>query len=76
MRKIGTLKWWSDQKHFGFLISHDEDREYFAHVNDFQGAIPKQGVQFEFSVGADRSGRTKAIKIVSVSEVKNDDSNK
>lgn len=62
-RMRGTVKWYSEKK-FGFIVAEDNS-EIFFHVNDCNFA-PVEGLAVEFEQGTDRSGRSKAIRIVSV----------
>ena len=61
-RKVGSIKWYSNQKHFGFIISHDENREFFFHIDecDFE---PLEGMEIAFTLGQDGKGRTKATQV-------------
>ena len=59
----GVVKWYHPGKHIGFLVTDQENRELFMHVNDCAGFIPEVGVVVEFELGLDKQGRPKAIRI-------------
>jgi cold shock CspA family protein len=63
----GTVKWYHVNKHFGFLMTEKENREFFFHVNDCQKFTPDEKMLVEFELGQDRCGRTKAVNIRCVS---------
>ena len=62
----GIIKWYSN-KHFGFLLTDEDNREIFFHINDCAGFIPVEGDAIEFEMGLDRNSRPKATNIKSVS---------
>lgn len=66
MRIKGIVKWYSMIKHFGFLLTDEDNREVFFHINECQGFSPEEGMNVEFELGKDGRGRTKAMKIVTV----------
>ena len=59
----GTIKWYHRAKHIGFLVTDDDNREVFIHINDCLGFNPEVGMSVEFEIGLDRKGRSKAIRI-------------
>lgn len=59
----GIVKWYHSQKHFGFLLTDEDNREVFFHVNDCRGFEPKENISVEFDLGLDKRGRAKAINI-------------
>lgn len=59
----GTIKWYNETKHFGYLLTEGDNREVFFHVNDCNGFVPKESMAVEFEHGVDSKGRSKAIKI-------------
>jgi len=40
MHKTGTVKWFNDQKGFGFIQSEDSERDIFVHIS----AVNKAGL--------------------------------
>ena len=62
----GVIKWYG-AKSFGFLVSDEDNREVFFHLNDCDGFVPREGTRVEFAMGLDRNGRPKATKIKSIS---------
>ena len=65
-RLSGKIKWYHLTKHFGFLLSNENNKEFFFHINDCQGFSPQEGQEVEFEIGTDKKNREKAVKIVSV----------
>ena len=63
--KHGSIKWYSKEKSFGFLLSQKDNQEYFFHVNDCNFS-PRENIQVEFEEGFDKKGRGKAVKVVRV----------
>ena len=59
----GKIKWFNTVKHIGFLISDQENKEVFFHINDFEGRSPEVGMFVEFDLGLDAQDRVKAIRI-------------
>jgi cold shock CspA family protein len=59
----GTIKWYHPAKHIGFLVTNDDNREMFMHINDCLGFVPEAGMAVEFETGIDGRGRVKAIRI-------------
>lgn len=37
-----VIKWYSTQKHFGFLVTDEDRREIFFHINDCNNLIPQK----------------------------------
>jgi cold shock CspA family protein len=70
MRIKGVVKWYSDKK-FGFLLTDEEHREVFFHVNDCSGFVPQEGLSVEFEMGLDKNGRQKAVNIKAYAGVGN-----
>jgi CspA family cold shock protein len=59
MRKNGTVKWFNDQKGFGFISLDDESTEIFVHHTAIQGDGFKslsEGEKVEFDVVEDPKG--------------------
>ena len=64
----GTVKWFSDQKGFGFITPDDGSPDVFAHFSEIQGDGHKsltegQKVEFEVEQG-DKGPRASAIRPV------------
>ena len=66
MRERGSIKWFSPQKKFGYILTDKANEELFFHINDCGKFPPKEGLRVEFDLGSDRIGRKKAINIKSV----------
>ena len=60
---LGTVKWFHTIKHIGFLITDQDNREIFMHINDCQRFVPEAGMPVEFEMGFDGKGRAKAVRI-------------
>ena len=64
VRQEGRIKFYHRKKHFGFIVSHDENREVFFHIVDCKDFFPEENLQIEFNLGLDPKGRTKALNIL------------
>lgn len=51
----GTIKWYDEEKGFGFILSDTDKKEYFVHksqIEDLEGSLDKgQAVEFEIGEG-------------------------
>lgn len=65
-RISGRIKWYHKEKHFGFILSDDDNREVFFHINDCQGFVPAENIPVDFEMGLDRMKREKAMSIRTV----------
>ncbi len=44
----GTIKWFKEDKHYGF-VTGDDGKDYFLHHSALpEGAVPQQGQEVEF----------------------------
>ena len=66
----GIIKWYSD-KNFGFLLTDEDNKEVFFHINDCNSFVPQEGIHVEFEMGLDKNGRPKAINITAYAGVGN-----
>jgi cold shock protein len=65
MATKGTVKWFSNQKGYGFVSA--ENKDYFAHFSDIKSEgyrTLSEGEEVEFDITADGQGRDKATNIV------------
>jgi len=63
----GTVKWFSDQKGYGFITPEDESKDCFVHHNAIQGEGYKslsegQTVEFEIEEGPKGPQATNVVK--------------
>ena len=59
MRSTGTVKWFNDQKGFGFITPEDGGKDLFVHHSSIQGSGFKslaEGARVEFDVVAGAKG--------------------
>lgn len=63
-RIVGSIKWYHEVKHFGFILRDDNNGEIFFHINDCERFNPIENLPVTFEIGQDRMNRTKAIKIL------------
>ncbi len=53
----GTVKWFSDEKGFGFIVPDEGDGDLFVHRSSLDGVqILQEGQKVEYDVGEGRKG--------------------
>ena len=66
----GTVKWYNDQKGYGFVQPDDGSKDVFVHVSAVEGAglrSLKEGQKISFDVVADkRTGKSSASNLKAV----------
>lgn len=58
-KKRGTVKWFNDQKGYGFITPEDGGKDLFVHYSNIQGENYKslaEGQSVEFSIGQGPKG--------------------
>lgn len=62
----GTVKWFNDQKGYGFIKREDVDEDIFVHFRDIKSdgfKSLKEEQKVEFEVGEGNDGKSKAINV-------------
>jgi len=60
----GKVKWYDDNKGFGFITSDDSEQDIFVHKSDLEKPlIDGQHVEFDLHIGG-RGPKAKNIKVV------------
>ena len=53
--ETGTVKWFNQNKGFGFIERENEDKDLFVHMTEVQGQI-NDGDKVEFEIGESEKG--------------------
>lgn len=61
--KTGTVKWFNDQKGFGFILPTEGGNDVFVHASGVQGAPLKEGQNVSYELAPDRRGRMTAVNV-------------
>lgn len=60
----GTVKFFSQDKGFGFITPDGGGQDVFVHVSAVQGATLRDGVKVSYEIGQDRkTGKSKAENV-------------
>ncbi len=62
----GTIKWFSEQKGYGFLVGED-NTDYFVHSRDVVGVTLAEGVTVQFEPEKTHKG-LRAVNVAAVGE--------
>lgn len=65
-RVTGAVKFFNEQRGFGFIKRDDDDSEVFVHVtalNKAKIANAKEGLKLSFEVEAGKEGKSRAINL-------------
>ncbi|KAL0432190.1 UNVERIFIED_CONTAM: Glycine-rich protein 2 [Sesamum latifolium] len=66
-RSIGTVKWFSGQKGFGFVAPDEGGDDLFVHQTEIQTEgfrTLREGQRVEFKIDSREDGRSKAVDVV------------
>ena len=64
-KKTGVLKWFNEQKGFGFITPDDGGKDVFVHINAVENSglrSLREGVKYEYDL-EERNGKTSAVNI-------------
>lgn len=67
----GTVKFYNDQKGFGFIVPADGSQELFFHITQCDAAyeLPQEGDGVSYDIGQGRDGRPAATNVKYVGSV-------
>lgn len=61
----GTIKYWHDEKGYGFILPAAGGKEVFFHISSWQGSgRPVKGQAVSFSARTDNDGRINATRVI------------
>ena len=52
----GTVKWFSNQKRFGFITPDEGGNDLFVHANSIEGGILRDNDEVKYEVGQGQKG--------------------
>ena len=65
MAMTGTVKWFNDEKGFGFITPDDPGRDLFVHQSQIEGGTLSDGAKVEFeSQESDKGPRAISVRAV------------
>lgn len=59
----GTVKWFNDQKGFGFIVPDNGGKDVFVHVTGLRGLQVNEGQKVSYELAPDRQGRMTAVNV-------------
>ena len=61
----GTVKFFNNDKGFGFITPESGGKDVFVHANDLSGAVLKEGTKVEFDIVQGKKGpQASGVKVV------------
>ncbi|HUS64270.1 MAG TPA: cold-shock protein [Kofleriaceae bacterium] len=61
----GTVKFFNNDKGFGFITPESGGKDVFVHANDLGGAVLKEGTKVEFDVVQGKKGpQASGVKVI------------
>lgn len=52
----GKVKWFNEDKGYGFIEQTDGGKDLFVHSSEIQGQVPTEGDTVEFEIGQGKKG--------------------
>ena len=64
MQKKGTIKFYNNEKGFGFIFDEETKSDIYFHINDWKnGSVPNGNDDVEFELSSSQNGKSKAINV-------------
>jgi CspA family cold shock protein len=59
----GTVKWFNDQKGFGFIVPETGGNDVFVHISALNGVALNEGQSVSYDLAPDRQNRMTAVNV-------------